>query len=316
MRNVKNYQNDIAIKRMYEKAFDKDASKLLISKLKGGLKNAVYLIEDNGYKCVLKISSNNDTAMIYVDRNIFWWEIEIMKKLKYLNYPSPRILYYDDSLEICDSPYVFMTYIEGENLLEIKNNLKVNELNNIEYQIGKLSYEITNIKMNKFFLPSYPDKKFTSNYDFITFLFNKLLENGKECKSKIVITEYNNIIDILKKYKFELNDNVTIKLSHTDMWDGNILIKNGMISGIVDFSDLYVCDELLTFYFHTIDGNTSKYFLKGYNNKKLNNSEIIRIDIYRMYVILKMIIDCQLKQYGEFEWMIKNLKKIVKKLKN
>ena len=74
----------------------------------------------------------------------------------------------------------------------------------------------------------------------------------------------------------------------------------------------------MTFYFHTIDGITSDYYLKGFDNKKLNYDEKVRIEIYRMYVILKMIVDCGLKQYGKFSWMYENLDnriKILKKLK-
>ena len=83
--------------------------------------------------------------------------------------------------------------------------------------------------------------------------------------------------------------------------------KNGKVYGIADFSDLYFGDEIMTFYFHTIDGKTSESFLNGFNNKKLNNDEKIRIEIYRLYVILKMIVDWKLKQYGKFDWMYENL---------
>ena len=34
-------------------------------------------------------------------------------------------------------------------------------------------------------------------------------------------------------------------------------------------------------------------------NKELNYDEKVRIEIYRMYVILKMIVDCQIKKYGK-----------------
>ena len=104
-----------------------------------------------------------------------------------------------------------------------------------------------------------------------------------------------------------------ISLTHTDIWDGNVLVKDGKVAGIVDFSDLYFCDEILTFYFHTIDGITSEHFLSGYN-KELNYDEKIRIEIYRMYVILKMIVDCKLKEYGRFDWMYQNLDNRMKKL--
>ena len=31
--------------------------------------------------------------------------------------------------------------------------------------------------------------------------------------------------------------------------------------------------------------------------------EKIRIQIYRIYVLLKMIVECKLKNYGKFDWM-------------
>ena len=52
--SAKNYQSETIIKEMYSKAFNKDSNNINIAKLSGGLKNAVYLIEDDGKKVVLK----------------------------------------------------------------------------------------------------------------------------------------------------------------------------------------------------------------------------------------------------------------------
>ena len=58
---------------------------------------------------------------------------------------------------------------------------------------------------------------------------------------------------------------------------------------------------LLTGVAHTVDQSLKStlgkaaYYLKGFDNKKLNYDEKVRIEIYRMYVILKMIVDCELK---------------------
>ena len=45
------------------------------------------------------------------------------------------------------------------------------------------------------------------------------------------------------------------------MWDGNIIIKHGKISGIIDFSDLYFCDEDSVYYYNS----TGNYFIKEVN---------------------------------------------------
>lgn len=306
--SVKNYQDISNIKAMYVRAFnDTNIDNIKITILSGGMKNAVYLIENGGEKVVLKIAPKDENKMITVDRNIFWWEVEMLKLMEKIDFPSPRLLYYDDSCLLCKSPYIFMSYIDGKSYLEMKEKMSEEEKSNIEYQLGILSKRICSIKGQDFFLPSQPSKRFKNNFEFTMNLFELLLENARAKNINLGENNYDNIKNIIMLNKESLNNISNLCLTHTDIWDGNVLVKNGMVSGIVDFSDLYFCDELMTFYFHTIDGITSDYYLKGFDNKKLNYDEKVRIEIYRMYVILKMIVDCELKQYGRFDWMHENL---------
>jgi len=305
--SVKNYQSDSVIKKMYNESFNCTYDNIKIKKLSGGLKNAVYLIQDLDKKVVLKIASKDETKMITADRNTFWWEAKMLELMKTIDIPSPRLLHFDNSCNTCGSPYIFMTYIEGENYLKTKEILNDEENKKIEYQLGKICSKICNIKGQNYFLPSQPNKKFNDNYEFILNLFNLLLNDALEKNMDLGKDTYKKIKDIIITNEKSLNSNINLSLCHTDIWHGNILIDNGNVSGVVDFSDLYYCDELMTFYFHTIDGKTSIDFLKGFNNKVLSNDELTRIEIYRMYVILKMIVDCELKQYGKFDWMYSNL---------
>lgn len=312
---ITTYQDEEIVKQIYEKSLNKSSRNIKIKPLSGGLKNEVYLIEDNNQKIVLKIEPENNDTLITIDKNIMWWEKEMLKLMEKLNIPSPRLLAFDDSCEICNAPYIFMSYIEGENYQKIKETLTKEEQEKIEYQIGQISHKISSIKANNFFLPHNPNKKFNNNYEFVSYLFEKLLNDGVKNNIDLSENTCKEIKTILEENKESLNEIKNISLTNTDIWDGNIIIKDKKISGIVDFSDLYFCDELMTFYFHTIDGKTNTQFLKGYNNKSLNNNEKIRVEIYRMYVILKMIIDCKLKEYGRFAWMYDNLDNRIKKIK-
>ena len=312
---VKNYQSDLTIKKMYNKKFHQSSDNIIISKLSGGLKNAVYLIEDNSKKVVLKIGPSDETKMITADRGILWWEAEMLKLMETIDFPAPKLFHYVEKDELCQSPYLFMSYIPGKNYLEIKNDMSEQEIANIENQLGQLSAKICSIDGIKFFLPSQPKKTFNNNYEFILNLFDLLLNDAKEKGMDIGKNNYDIISEIIKSNKNSLNNIDKICLCHTDIWDGNVIVDNGHVTGIVDFTDLYYCDALMTFYFHTIDGVTSEFFLKGFNNKELSFDEKIRIEIYRMYVILKMIVDCELKQYGRFDWMYQNLEKRINVLK-
>lgn len=315
----KNYQSDESIKALYSNAFCKSSDGLSVSKLSGGMKNSVYLLQNGEERIVLKVAPKDESKMISADRNILWWEARMLDMMKTIEFPSPRLLYYDDSLKFCSSPYIFMSYIEGNNYLEYKEKISENDRKSIEYEIGKLSSRISTIKGKSFFLPSQPTKTFNNNFEFVSYLFNMLLNDARNVGLDLENGNYEKIYQILLMYETELNNISNLCLTHTDIWDGNILINNGHVTGVVDFSDLYYCDELLTFYFHTIDGVISPDFLAGYRKKTLTLDEIIRIEIYRMYVILKMIVDCKLKQYGRFDWMYDNLNSRIntlRKIKN
>lgn len=285
---------------MYEYAFKRKVNNIGIKKLSGGLKNKVYLIDDGKRKIVLKVEPSNIDAMSDIDRNVLWWEAEMLKYIEKLNIPSPKLLFYSDKTNFCTSPFLFMTYIEGNSYLSCKDNLSKEQKQRIEYEIGQISYKVSSIKKKKYFLPSYPNKIFKTNFDFIKFLFSLLLKVYDECNINVDGISKDKIDQLLKEKKDYLNKINKICLSNTDLWDGNILIKNGEITGIVDFTDIFYCDELMNFYFHPTDSDTSEYFLLGYNNKKLTTDEIIRIEIYRFYNLLKMIVDCEIKKYGRF----------------
>ena len=115
------------------------------------------------------------------------------------------------------------------------------------------------------------------------------------------------IKEAIKKYEEILTNINNLCLVHSDIWDGNIIIKDGKISGIVDFADIYFCDELMTFYFHTIKPETSKKFLEGFGKDNLSFEENIRISIYRLLVLLKMHVESNYKHFKNNEWILNKI---------
>lgn len=312
---VKNYLDESLIKKMYKNCFGQISDSINIKELYGGLKNTVYLIEDNYSKVVLKVAPKNNSEILTVDKNNMWWEAKMLEKMSELDVPAPKLIKFDDSGEICSEEYIFMSYIPGVTYSEIKKSLSLEIKQKIEYKIGEISSKISSLQANEYFLPSQPNKKYNDNYEFVCNLFFNLFNDLK--MNNLIFNEEEMIVrvkKILKSNRKSLNNIKKIVLCCSDIWDGNILITNNDISGIVDFGDVYFCDELMAFYFHTIDGKTNKCFLDGYNKKYISYDEEIRIEIYRLYVILKMIVDCVIKKYQGFDWMFDIYKRIVERL--
>ena len=69
--NFKNYKSDDQIKQLYKNVFGHN-NNIIITKLSGGMKNSVYLVDESGKKVVLKIAPKDESKMISADRNILW----------------------------------------------------------------------------------------------------------------------------------------------------------------------------------------------------------------------------------------------------
>lgn len=286
--------------KMYFAAFNKNAINLGIQKLSGGLKNRVYLMDDGKNRFVLKTVPSENKVVSEIDRNTLWWEADVLKKMEELDITTPRVLYYSEGIEEYHHPFMIMNYLEGNNYLDCKDNMCLEQKKDISFHIGEITQKICSIKKDYYYLPSFPNKKFKDNYEFVIFIFKKLLKIYKKYNINIDGITSNQVLELVKNKKKELNMVKQISMCNIDLWDGNILVKNGRISGMVDFTDTYYCDELMSFYFHLIDEDVDEYFLLGYGNKKLSYDEKVRIEIYRLYVVLKMIVDCEIKQYGRF----------------
>lgn len=314
----KAFQTEDTIKKIFELAFNKNVNKLDITLLDGGMKCAVYLISHGSEKVVLKIAPLDQKLMLSYERNTMWWEVQMLKLMKKHNIPAPELLFYDDTLTVCKSPYFFMSYIEGRKLSDYKGLLDKESRSSIEQDLGKICCEISKLESKCFFIPSYNNINFSNNFEFIKNLFNSLILDAES--KNIVVPNYNyeDFITILEENQSELNSVKKICLVHSDMWDGNIIIKDGKVSGIVDFADLYFCDELFNFYFHTLNSETSKSFIKGFGKADLSNDEKIRVIIYRIFVILKMIVEKDYKKFNgnneNFAWLYEKLDKEMSKL--
>lgn len=314
----KSFQSLETIKKMYEHAFKKCSNNLDIILLDGGMKCAVYKIFDGTKSIVLKVSSTNQNLLLSYERNTMWWEVEMLKIMQSYDIPSPKLLYYDKSKEICEAEYFFMSYIEGNKLSEYKGKLNKEVRDLIEQEIGEICHKISMIQSNNFFLPSYKNNNFPNNYEFIKNLFMSLILDANSKNIIIPNYNYNDFINILNYFKEELINIKKICLVHSDMWDGNIIIKDEKVNGIVDFADLYFCDELFSFYFHTLSKEISYSFMKGYGKNNLTYEENIRIIIYKIFVIFKMIVEKDYKNFNSngknFDWLYDKLDYEFKKL--
>lgn len=317
---TKNNQNMDMLEEMVSKAFNgtriskKENS---IIELKEGYFNVAYFIQlEDGKEVILKIAPPANAEIMSYEKNIMRTEVKTMQFVKEkTNVPIPYIYYYDDSKTLCSAEYFFMEKIDGTSYSSIKESLYDKERNNIENQIGKYNSDINEIT-GKYF--GYDGQKQTQGLSWkqvFVKLINDVLKDGEKKKVDIGLP-YEKVRETLQRFASYLEPVTTPHLVHWDLWDGNIFVKNGEITGIIDFERAMWADPLIEHYFKEID-KTSEAFLKGYGKLSFSDDEIIRRMLYNIHLFLVMIIECAYRNYADdcqYNWAKEMLQSEVKRI--
>jgi aminoglycoside phosphotransferase (APT) family kinase protein len=305
---TKNKQSEDIIIKMASTAF-KDHKVTSIEELKQGYFNVAYLIKlSDGQEVILKIAPKQNTLIMTYEKNIMQTEVETMRMVKQqTDVPVAEVLYYDHSHTLCEADYFFMSKLEGESYFSLKNQLSDEEKSYIDYQLGQFNAKINLIKGEKFGYYGQPQKQGLNWHQTFSTIIEDTLKDGEALNIDIGI-EYNAVQALLAKYKSAFDEVTMPCLVHWDLWAGNVFIKDGKISGIIDFERCLWADKFMEcgFRSHSVE----KDFYKGYGITTLTKNEEIRIYWYALYLDLVMTVECDYRQYESNDQYIKSKQKL------
>lgn len=318
-----------------KKFFNKEPKNL--SELNDGCYNISYLITfDDNQEMVMKIAPSNDTEILTYEKDIIKTELLFYKLTDaHTDINVPKIIGEDFSGEIIDSPYYFMTKVEGTPLNKVKGATPKKRIA-IYKTIAEYMAKLHNIKGEE--------------YGYIT-MQNKCI--GKDCFNSLIVSvdaiiadahrktiklpfKEKKIYDVFKMAQNAFDEIEYPALTHYDIWDGNIfVIENDdklEVTGIIDFErGFYACPAAdFCQVTHMVDLKHDKYFLQEYNkhaNKKIEYSDALmaRVWAYRFYLFLIMHVECDYRDVnGSFlpqklwvaskiRWIYRQFKKAAKR---
>ena len=100
---TKNWISEEQIQQMTDQALGHPVAIQNIKRLSGGFCSAVYLVETAEEKMVLKLASGTGVKVMRNEVKEIPTEAEMLKLFQErLDIPMPKLLFYDDSGEICD----------------------------------------------------------------------------------------------------------------------------------------------------------------------------------------------------------------------
>ncbi|WP_099205179.1 phosphotransferase family protein [Scatolibacter rhodanostii] len=281
---TKNVQSQNTLESMVKQAFPN--KKLThIQELTEGFFNIAYaVVFDDGTESVLKIAPHPDTTVIAYEKNIMATEVACMKIVAEKSaVPLPKVQFSDFSCALCNAPYFFMEKIEGKSFSTQKDSFSAEEISYIYHETGKLNKQINAITNNFFGYPSQTEFQGEHWYDIFAKMIKAMVQNAEKAQIKLPIS-LDELLCLLEKHKLIFEEVKIPQLVHWDIWDGNVFVKDGKITGIIDWERCLWGDVLMEVGFRSYAQTTE--FLSGYGIEKFTVSEQKRILWYDIYLLL------------------------------
>lgn len=306
---TKNRQSNETIAAMAKKAFpDKQIAE--IKELTEGMCNVTYDITfEDGSESILKISAKDRRGNTSNEVNLMQAEINAMKLVaERCSFKVADIQYYDTGNTICDGNYFFMEKLKGDNFSLVREGMSEEAIAIVDTEIGKISRELSEVKNPEFgFLGE--DKRYASLYDFVKQMLVNLISDAKKRDIDIIYDEHY-FLNHLEKDKPAFESVKTASLVHWDMWEGNVFVKDGHVSGIIDWERALWGEPFMDDRFRM--HNRGKHFLDGFGQTSFSEDELIRLHWYDIILYLTMMIEVYYREFedeGQYFWAREMLEK-------
>ena len=302
---TKNRQKPQQVARMVERAFPgltlNDEPDALVE-LKDGWFNAAYNVKlSDGREVILKIAPSKDAEVLTYEKNIMVTEVASMRMaFQNKSIPVPEIYYFDQACDLCDSAYFFMEKLTGDNLDRVKKKLPEAERKSIEAQIGKIIKEINQFSGIYFGYDGNPDLRSSTWKEAFIKIVDSVLEDGRRKGA-----EYGYTIEEIKSavvHAAHALDEVTSPcLVHWDAWDPNFFVKDGKVTGIIDFERALWAEPLMEAQFRALTWGGVSESLKAYGKTTFTSAEDIRNHLYTLHLALVMKTEDYYRNYDTRE---------------
>lgn len=274
---------------------------LCIQELTNGYYNAAYDITHGCDSYILKIAPPPYVAVMSYEKDLMDTEVYAMQLLKeHSKLPVPTVLYYDTTKSLCNSNYLLMEKMPGQNLdyLE-KVSLSKSETDQLHKELGILNAKINDVTSDYYGLPGRQETYRDNQKDFFLLLVDMVLTDGLRIDLDIGIP-YDKVHRLILDACSALKEVNRPALVHFDLWDGNVLVHQNKITGIIDFERAMFTDPMMEYYFRYHSHNHS--FLCGYQigaKSLLNYRNLypIRANLYDIYLYLVMSIETKYRMY-------------------
>ena len=202
--------------------------------LNGGLFNTTYLVECEGMvRYVLRLGPVNRQLLLDFEHNLMNAECYVYSLCRQNGIPGSEVMCCDTSKKIIDRDFMIVKYIDSVSLCGAEITEK--EKSEIYREVGRNTKTLHSIKSENFGRVSevLQGIKFVSWAEYLLFEVRSILSKGRSVQ--LWDEAYQKRMEQFFIDNYMILDEVkSASLIHTDLWEGNVLIKSGKCVAIID----------------------------------------------------------------------------------
>ncbi|GAB3809876.1 phosphotransferase [Kribbella italica] len=236
-----------------------------------GTYNTVYRLTVGERQLVLKVAPDPSSPGLSHEQALIRTETAFYHAARG-KAPVPEVVY-------ADAESLLMTSLPGTTML----GLPATERASYRRELGTIVRSLHEVVGADGF--GYPQRGLVSTW---AVAFQRMLDDVLADAERYGVELPTGVTRHLALDRFELLNTVrTPRLIHFDLWDGNLLVDGGRISGLVDGERAFWGDPVAEFVSLTLFGSMDDELLAGYGA----DIDRERLSLYRVYLYLIMLVE-------------------------
>jgi aminoglycoside phosphotransferase (APT) family kinase protein len=278
-----------------------------VSELGHGWFNVVYRIRlRDGSQVALKIAPPPAVEVMTYERGAMAIELAALKLIReHTKVPVPVVDFADRTRELCDADYFFMPYVDADNLGVVTRSLPSSEREAYLEALGALNRELNEIRGPGFGPLSGPwDPAWRVVF---TGMFEAVLRDGERRRVNLG-WDYGVVREAFEEHAWSLDEVAGPRFVEWDLWDSNVMVRDGAIVCIIDHERAFYGDPLIEGCFTATQlsafGDPAP-FMRGYACGELTGTEQVRRRLYCLYLVLIMVIETVYRGHNttlQYDW--------------
>ena len=286
-----------------------------VTELTEGMFNAAYRIDfTDDSASILKIAAADNSGLLSNEINLMQAEVNAMELLRVQGIPYvPAVQYSDFSRIRCSGTFFFMEVMPGRSLSSCREELSEETISAVMHEVGRLQRMTADLHRARFGLAGDPED-FDSLYDLMCYMFSNVLGDAAKGGVDPGFT-HAALLTRLARDRACFDEVQTPSLVHWDMWEGNIFVQEGHLSGVIDWERVLWGDPFMDDRFRS--QNRHPAFLEGYGKTRFTPAEERRLLWYDVFLYVTMLTECHYRQYHSewIPWLSSLLKELWEELK-